>query len=233
MKLVELLSRDTYRGTPAAKRAQALLDGRVVWTGDSSAGKLPLAVANAEFGEGRFGKALAFAPSGGHCEAVSPRPIETTLRALTVEVWLRRGSGGGTVALRESQFGLRVDKDGEIEAALGDTESWQGGGGVTGGEWTHVAASWNGSRVRLFVGGKKTAEFDAAGPVAPPGMELPLWVGGIGTDTGARECFSGSIDELRVSSSARYADSAGPPEETFSPDEATLCLWHLDGPVGE
>jgi hypothetical protein len=41
------------------------------------------------------------------------------------------------------------------------------------------------------------------------------------------------MDELRISSSARYADSAGPPEEAFSPDETTLGLWHLDGPLGE
>jgi hypothetical protein len=44
--------------------------------------------------------------------------------------------------------------------------------------------------------------------------------------------FNGIIDEVRISNISRYPSSFDPGNVPFSPDENTITLHHLDGPVG-
>jgi hypothetical protein len=61
------------------------------------------------------------------------------------------------------------------------------------GEWTHLAAAYTGTQLRLYVNGSLVATRAASGSVAP--SEGPLRIGGNGVWP---EWFAGRIDEVRV-----------------------------------
>ena len=134
---------------------------------------------------------------------------------------------------REERFEIQVGSESgkgrsAFEAALGNQWQWKGGGKVQMGEWTHVAAVWDGKVMRLFVGGKKAAEHDLpdGAPFAAGGGALR--VGARGAPNEPSGVFRGLMDELRISSKARYTADFTPPAEPFKPDAATMALWHFD-----
>ncbi len=92
--------------------------------------------------------------------------------------------------------------------------------------WQHLALTWNQSTgiAELFLGGKPSGQF--------AGGFSPAAVFSLGRDqaTGA-DYFDGYLEEFRVSNTIRYT---GPfnPNGPFSPDAATLGLWHFDEPMG-
>lgn len=96
-------------------------------------------------------------------------------------------------------------------------------------KWTHLALSYDGRVARYFVDG--VLQSSAAGRDPRFNDDYPLL---IGADPGrggrAGSFFRGAIDEVRVSTVARYtADFT--PERRFRPDAKTLALYHFDGPI--
>ena len=61
------------------------------------------------------------------------------------------------------------------------------------GAWSHLAMTYDGSQVRLFVNGVQVASQPTTGSIAPSGS--PLWIGG---NSPYGEYFNGRIDEVRV-----------------------------------
>lgn len=95
---------------------------------------------------------------------------------------------------------------------------------LTTNTWYHIAVSRSGTSTKLFLSGTQ--------------------VGSTYTDTnnyldqkitiGAREsdglnCLSGYIDELRVSTTARYTANFTEPSTNFSNDASTVLLLHFEG----
>lgn len=98
--------------------------------------------------------------------------------------------------------------------------------------WTHVAATWDGSDVRLYVGGRLVA--DARHPGKLRGNKLPLVVGADVDGNGRATSFaSGAIDEVRLSKGVRYSGESFAPARRFTADGETLLLLHLDRIAGD
>ena len=61
------------------------------------------------------------------------------------------------------------------------------------GAWTHVALTYNGSQLRLYVNGVQVASGAASGAIQS--STSPLWIGG---NQPYGEYFKGLIDDVRV-----------------------------------
>jgi hypothetical protein len=88
------------------------------------------------------------------------------------------------------------------------TLSWNFTAGALA-QWTHVAATYDGSFARLFINGAQVAQTAGTGPLAALGAETHIGAG----DTvpgSANERWNGLIDEMRIWSVARtQAEIAG------------------------
>jgi hypothetical protein len=158
----------------------------------------------------------------------------------TIELWFKDDTtslGSGRFDLVSHSdintgYVLYID-DGKIEAA-GALPNPQAVGFLTlhpQNEWMHVAYGRDGSTMFVvtsegksdtFVGGSGSSE-DFSGPL----------VIGARADMISR-LFKGIIDEVRISSVARYTVGGyTPPTAPFVPDTDTVALWHFDEADGE
>ena len=96
-------------------------------------------------------------------------------------------------------------------------------GTLTVGQWQHVAATYDGSAVTLFVDGNSVGAFAKTGSLLVTPRDVRI--GGRDT-TSPGEFFSGSIDEVRISSTARSADWIRAERDTV--DVSSFCSF---GPV--
>lgn len=97
--------------------------------------------------------------------------------------------------------------------------------------WYHVAGVFDGSELRLYLDGALIARRAATGPRRT--HALPLLIGADPNREGhATSLFDGYLDEVRVSSVARYAGERFEPETRHQADEATLLLLHMEGGIG-
>lgn len=156
----------------------------------------------------------------------------------TVEGWLRgsdlSGRRGFVNNTEQSGFGIFVS-DGKptFSVYLGSkyVHAQASARVLREGVWQHVAGVFDGSEVRLYVDGKLVAR--AAGSGARKANRLPVMVGadvdGSGKPTSH---LVGAIDEVRISTGARYAGEAFVPARRFALDDATLVLLHLDQDYG-
>jgi len=104
--------------------------------------------------------------------------------------------------------------------------------GLETGWWHHIAAVYDGAEARLYVDGDLVASRAAAGPRTQ--RSVPLLIGA-DTDGAGRgvSFFDGRIDEVRVSTGARYSGERFEPVRRHEPDEATVLLLHLDERTGD
>jgi hypothetical protein len=168
-------------------------------SGHGNAGTL----AGAGWAVGRFGTAVSF---DGLSDWVSI-PDSSTLDvsdAMTLEAWVlptELGSSWRTVLFKEQHgnvvYSLYAGSGTGVPATsvfVGGSESeLRGPDVVQTGQWTHLAATFTGTELRLYVNGALVATRPAAGSVAP--SEGPLRIGGNGVWP---EWFAGRIDEVRV-----------------------------------
>jgi len=90
-------------------------------------------------------------------------------------------------------------------------------------KWHHLALVNDGSYFRLFVDGSMAGE-ETSGEVPDPINAAIV----IGARLGVSVLYlDGSVDEMRISSIARYNDDFTP-QRLFTLDVDTLALWHFD-----
>ena len=172
-----------------------------------------------------------------------PEPLD----ALTLEAWVRGAATAertGLIAKTQgSAFGIFWAEPGHTTPG-GFVHSQRLPGGSAGyasvwapepwdyETWSHLALSWDGQVVRLFVNGALQGE--AACPAPATWNRHPLWIGADPDGRGrAMSFFTGELDEVRLSSVARYTEPFEPQREPFTPDEATELLLHLDACLGD
>ena len=87
------------------------------------------------------------------------------------------------------------------------------------GDFMHVACTWNGKEVALFVNGirQRTANRKPKGQGHGPGggLRIGTWVKGV-------------IDDVRVSRGVRYTDYQFTPAPRLETDDDTIALYHFD-----
>jgi glucose/arabinose dehydrogenase len=151
---------------------------------------------------GKYGGALSFNGSTGRV-SVPSSPSLGLSSAMTLMAWIQptaSQSGWRTIMQRQSDaYFLNASNDsGPLRPSGGGTfggdTSW-----VTGttaspvNAWTHVALTYDGATLRLYVNGTQVATGAASGAIQS--STNPLWIGG---NNPYGEYFQGLIDEARV-----------------------------------
>lgn len=139
-------------------------------------------------------------------------PFDVSTGGLTLSGWVNLDSYGTdarivTKAYDDTNrvFELAVDATGNVRSrlTLGGAENLVvgTGGGVTLGAWHHVAMTWNGATIKLYVDGTEVASQPAAGTIANDAA-MPVTIGGIAS---VDRQLDGRIDEVRVDRVGRSA----------------------------
>ena len=150
---------------------------------------------------GRHGNALSFNGSSNLVRVASAASLNLG-SAMTLSAWVRPAanqSGWRTIIQRQA--------DAYFLAAGGDRPLRPAGGGTFGSStpvvasptaiavnaWTHLALTYDGANLRLYVNGTQVAIRAATGAIQATAN--PLWIGG---NQPYGEYFRGLIDEARV-----------------------------------
>ena len=72
---------------------------------------------------------------------------------------------------------------------------------ISPNQWNHVAATYDGALMKIYVDGKFDAFFASPGEISAVAAQPSISVGGHGSDT--EGFFIGKIDEVRISDTAR------------------------------
>ena len=152
--------------------------------------------------QGRYGGAMSF-DGIGSVVRVAASPSLTLSSAMTLSGWINPSatqSGWRTIVQRQTDsYFLNASHDaGSLRPAGGGTNWFVGGPTASPvGAWTHVALTYDGTTLRLFVNGAEIASRGASGQITP--SSSPLWIGG---NSPFGEYFAGLIDDVRVYSRA-------------------------------
>jgi len=109
-------------------------------------------------------------------------------------------------------------------------------------QWTHVAYVRDGNTKtsKFFINGIESSQYSSYTHIYPPTLENKnkMSIGGtksLETDNNGStspkiiQLFTGSIDEMRISNTARYTKNFETKFSPFTPDGNTVALWHFDG----
>ena len=174
----------------------------------------------------------------GACLRVDSEMLAVADGPLTVEARVRPESLQGVQAVvgktEQSEFTLFLDAGrptfyvfigGAYAVAQAKEEK------VKAGEWCHLAGVFDGEEARVLLDGRVVGRRKVSGPRKP--NNFPLYVG---AEPGARGepnfTFTGLIDEVRISSCARYGSEGGKPALRHRRDEKTRLLLHMDLTLG-
>ena len=156
----------------------------------------------------------------------------------TAEAWIFTADQAGErmVINKEDSYEFAVRESGIFQAALrpaGASWNWHSSEiKVENEKWTHVAITWDGKVVRMFVDGKK-APGEAA--IEAPGLfitDASFKVGRRERGDETHSIFDGLIDEVRISKGLRYSGDYPIPVAAFEADADTVALYHFDEATG-
>jgi hypothetical protein len=157
---------------------------------------------------------------------------------ITTEAWVKTTHSGGTVIGAYSSgigYGLAIGYYSSgtntclvNKVCFANGSYWYGGNTVvTDGKWHHIAASVSSLTLKIFVDGV----LDTTQTITSiPSNTANKAIGGRYDGTGST-FTNGSIDEVRISNTARYTTNFTPPRR-LSTDASTVGLWHLDDATG-
>jgi hypothetical protein len=161
---------------------------------------------------GRFGKALTLDGASGMVTV----PDDSTLRlssGMTLEAWVRPSalSSASSILTKDQtggfSYSLLANTAANVPSANVFTTSALAAAGPASlalGTWTHVAETWDGASVKLFIDGAEVASQPTTGSLAVNAGQLK-----IGGSSTAGQFFNGLVDEVRVFSRARTASEIG------------------------
>lgn len=163
----------------------------------------------------RFGNALSYNGSNTYAQALYLGPDVLTT-ALTLEAWIHPTVVTGQQRIVSSEsppnvfYGLRLN-GANVELRLrtgGTTTILTSTGTVSAGALTHIAGTWDGSTMRIFIDGTQDPSTAAKSGTIAAGKEIRI---GSGRESGQApiDTFNGEIDELRILNSARTGFNPG------------------------
>ena len=159
---------------------------------------------------------------------------------VTLEGWFRIERDGGEQSLigkAEGSGFILMLQDGRPTFALNFDRRFsvlRGGpeNKVKPGQWHHMAGVFDGTAMHLYLDGRRLGSRNAGGHFR--GNDLPLFIGADPdpeAEPGAG--FAGVIDEVRISSRARYEGDSFTPAARHRADADTLLLLHFDEAAGK
>jgi chitodextrinase len=153
---------------------------------------------------GKTGGALSFDGAGDQVTVPDSPSLDLTT-AMTLEAWIRPSSTTGwqTVVTKETSgnlvYGLFSSSDTTMPASIvtiGGSPLQtiaRNSSVVAANTWTHLAATYDGTTLRLFIGGTQVGSASVVGQMAA--STAPLRIGG---NSVWPEWFAGQIDDLRI-----------------------------------
>jgi glucose/arabinose dehydrogenase/PKD repeat protein len=154
---------------------------------------------------GKFGSALSFNGSNASVRVNNSASLDLNT-GMTLEAWinptaLNGGVGGWRTTIFKERgggmgYGLYANDDGARPAVHVDISGEQRTRGTSQlplNTWTHLAATYDGANLRLYVNGTQVSSKAQTGAI--PATTGPLKIGG---NAVWGEWFAGSIDEVRV-----------------------------------
>jgi len=182
--------------------------------------------------KGRYGGALSFHGTEGECASVPNSESLQLKEEFTIEAWVKSDSlVSEPIVYKETEgywsywFGIALGEEGRPEANIADEggEEWnvRSPYSIEAGVWTHLAVTYDGAHMRLYVDGEEVATKSVPGAMLA--SEGPLYIGCAPPNT---ETFDGRIDELRIYQ--RALDGAEVAADMEAPIETPKA-----GPVAE
>ena len=153
---------------------------------------------------GRFGGALTFNGSSSLVSVPDSTSLDLTT-GFTVEAWVKPAAAMGaawqTIAIKEQPgdfvYGLYANSNTSVPAgvafAAGGKQDSRGTSALQPNVWTHVATTWDGAVLRLYVNGTQVSSRAVTGSM--PASTGALRIGGNGV---RGEWFNGQLDDLRI-----------------------------------
>ena len=157
----------------------------------------------------------------------------------TAEAWIfpTDFAGERMIVNKEDSYEFAVRNNGNFETALatvGQGWDWHASGlKVEKDKWSHVAITWDGKVVLMFVNGKKAG---GKKDIADKGLKITNSTFKVGRRERGGEThsiFDGLIDEVRLSKGLRYTKDFTLQNGAFEPDENTMALYHFDEVAGK
>jgi len=150
---------------------------------------------------GKIGKALTF-NGGGNIVTVPDAPVLHLTTGMTLEAWVNPTTvtGWRSVLLKEQagalSYALYANTDtnrpsGHVNP--GSESDTRGTAILAANTWTHLAATYDGTTLRLFVNGTQVSSKAVSGPIQTSGGTLDF-----GGNNVWGEWFAGSLDEIRL-----------------------------------
>lgn len=144
---------------------------------------------------GVIGRAAQFPGQGQLQIAPTPSLAMPAAQPFTFTAWVKAGASGGDAAIfQRGAFAIGLS-NGTPFVALGGART-QATTQVKPGEWAHIGVVADGTTLKIYVNGVEAG----AASVALPALDGPIAIGGA-----AGMPFTGSIDEARISKTARPA----------------------------
>jgi hypothetical protein len=167
---------------------------------------------------GKYGDALQFNGEEGECVTVPDAEDLRTTEEMTLEAWVKpTAPAENDPILYKSSWGYTGDAlgigiwsegkpEGLIGEGEGEFENVVGPKAIEGDVWTHLAFTYDGAHMRLYVNGELAAT--KAQGEGPPWGEGDLVIGC--NPNYAPEVFDGKIDEVRIYDRALSGDEVRP-----------------------
>lgn len=177
------------------------------------------------YAAGKFGNALTAGVLGTATTGVWNATVGT------VEAWVKTTAttalcavGNGPVSTAAYGLWLGVNNGKAFwRDATSETESTVI---INNDVWHHLAVTYDGSNVRLWVDGALAKTYARASSTMSISSAGTSAIGGLGATTSVD--WVGAVDEVRISNVVRYTATFTPPAAAFTLDANTIDLYHLE-----
>lgn len=196
-------------------------------TGNSEDGELD---PDAIWVDGKFGGALDTTKGG---VTVSDNEC-FRLQEITVEAWIYKMTTSGWAVIvskdhktnpPDGSYRLQLDQPGILPHIRfridGAWDPFSGNTVIPTDTWTHIAATYDGKEVKLYINGQEEASRSVSGEIWYD--DSPLFIGRYANFGNAQ--FGGIIDEVRISDVARRPGELGPNYTAVEVKDKLVMTW--------
>jgi glucose/arabinose dehydrogenase len=194
-----LIRDDDEPGLPGLVAAYGFNEGTGTVVSDVSPNRNGGVLSGAVWVDGRMGRGLSFDGVNDLVTIAASSSLDLT-GGMTLEAWVypRTVSGWRTVVLKPRPGNVAYGLSGSTsngrpsaEVAVGPNREVRGPSSLPLNTWSHLAATYDGAHIRLYVNGGQVASVAATGTIFQ--STSPLHIGGNLSDY-----FNGVIDEIRI-----------------------------------